>query len=211
MTETPPRAHRLQVSRSARCFALGGEAAREAWVLLHGYGRLAARFLGFFRPLASPERLLVAPEALSRFYLDGGSGKVGASWMTREDREADIADNLAYLEQMRRDLVPAVPLTVLGFSQGVATATRWAASTTPRPTRLIAWGSLLPDDVPPARLAGTQVTFVVGERDDWAPPDRVEAQAVALRSAGLTVEVLRFAGGHELDAGVVVRLGQGPP
>lgn len=207
----PPREHRLRVSRSARVFSQGGERAREAWVLLHGYGRLAAPFLGFFRQLATAERLLVAPEGLSRFYLDGGSGKVGASWMTREGREHDIADNLAYLDEVRRQLVPPVPLTVVGFSQGVATAARWAAATTPRPARLIAWGSLLPEDVPAARLSGVAVTYVVGARDDWAPPDRVEAEAATLRNAGVAVEVIGFAGGHELDAEVVRRLGGPAP
>lgn len=206
MSDLAPREHRLRVARSARVFTLGGASAREAWVLLHGYGRLAERFLRFFQPIATPERLLVAPEGLSRFYLDGGSGKVGASWMTREDREADIADNLAYLEQVRREVVPPVPLTVLGFSQGVATAARWAAVTTPVPRRLIAWGSLLPEDVPPARFEGMRITCVVGERDDWAPPVRVEAEAAAMRQAGLEASVIRFPGGHELDADVVARL-----
>lgn len=206
MSGSTPREHRLAVSRSARCFTQGGEAAVEAWVVVHGYGQLAARFLRSVEVLATPERLVVAPEGLSRFYLDAGSGKVGASWMTREDREQEIADYLAYLQQVRAQLVPPVPLTVLGFSQGVATAARWAVATSPAPIRLVAWGGLLPDEIPAARLAAMRVTYVVGEQEAWAPPAAVEAQAAALRGAGVRVDVVRFDGGHEIRAEVLGRL-----
>jgi len=201
-----PREHRLTVARNARCYTQGGAAATEAWVLLHGYGQLAARFLRGFGPLATPSRLLVAPEGLSRFYLEAGGGKVGASWMTREDREHEIGDYLAYLDQVRRSLVPPVPLTVLGFSQGVATAARWVVAATPAPARLICWGCLVPEEVPASQLAALRLTFVVGEREEWAPPAAVEAQAAAFRAAGVAVEVHRFDGGHEIQPALLDRL-----
>jgi predicted esterase len=96
---------------------------------------------------------------------------------------------------VRAAVIPPVPLTLLGFSQGVATAVRWAASGTAAPKRLVCWGGLLPEDVPAAGLSAFPVTFVVGERDEWAPSERLEEQATALRSAGVSVEVVRFDGG----------------
>ena len=129
MSDSNSREHRLSVPRSARCFSQGGEAAVEGWVVLHGYGQLASRFLRSLESLATPSRLVVAPEGLSRFYLDAGGGKVGASWMTKEDRVREIEDYLAYLDLVRATLMPPVPLTILGFSQGVATAARWAVAT----------------------------------------------------------------------------------
>jgi len=206
MSDPTPQEHRLTVARSARCYTQGGPTAGEAWLLLHGYGQLASRLLRAFAPLATPSRLLVAPEGLSRFYLEAGAGKVGASWMTKEDRVSEIADYLGYLEQVRRELIPPVPLTVLGFSQGVATAARFATATAPAPHRLVCWGGLVPEDVSPARLSAIRVTLVVGEREEWAPPAAVEAQAVALRAAGVAADVLRFDGGHELRPEVVARL-----
>jgi predicted esterase len=206
MTDANPREHRLTVSRSARCFSQGGDAAVEAWVVLHGYGQLGSRFLRGFESIATPERLVVAPEGLSRFYLDTGSGKVGASWMTKEDRRHEIEDYLAYLEQVRAAVVPPVPLTILGFSQGVATAARWAVRTAPAPARLVCWGGLLPEEVPVARLAQLRLTYVVGEREEWAPPAAVEAQAATCRAAGVSVEVHRFDGGHEIRPSEVARL-----
>jgi dienelactone hydrolase len=81
---------------------------------------------------------VVAPEALSRFYVDRGEpaagtpARVGATWMTREDREAEIADYVRYLDRALdaaagRPGAAAPALGVLGFSQGAATACRWAA------------------------------------------------------------------------------------
>jgi predicted esterase len=206
MSDATPREHRLPVTRSARAFTRGGEAATEAWVLLHGYGQLASRFLRGFESLAAPSRLLVAPEGLSRFYLEAGAGSVGASWMTKEDRAHEISDYLLYLDQVRALLVPPVPLTVLGFSQGVATAARWAVATTPAPVRLICWGGLVPEEISPASLGTMQLTYVVGEREEWAPPSAVEAQAAGFRAGGMAVEVIRFEGGHEIRPEVAARL-----
>lgn len=206
MSELSPREHRLAVTRSARCFTQGGEAASEAWMMLHGYGQLASRFLRAFAPLATPGRLLVAPEGLSRFYLEAGAGKVGASWMTREDRAREIEDYLAYLDQVRARLIPPVPLTVLGFSQGVATASRWAVAATPAPVRLICWGGLLPEEIPAASLIPMRLTYVVGAKEEWAPVPAVEAQAASFRAAGVTVEVVEFEGGHEIRREVVAQL-----
>jgi predicted esterase len=206
MSDSAPREQLFTVSRTARCASWGGSAPTEAWILLHGYGQLASRFLRHFEPLAVPSRLLVAPEGLSRFYLETGTGKVGASWMTREDREHEIEDYLAYLEQVRRTLVPEVPLTVLGFSQGVATAARWAVSTAPAPTRLVCWGGLVPEEIPPERLGGIRVTYVVGSAEAWATPALVEAQAAVFRAAGVSVTVHRFEGGHEIRPGELALL-----
>ena len=53
-------------------------------------------------------------------------GPIGASWMTREAREREISDYVAYLDEValwiRRELGCELAPTVLGFSQGVATA-----------------------------------------------------------------------------------------
>lgn len=206
MTIDSVREHQFSVPRSARAFTRGGDAASEAWVLLHGYGQLAERFLRGFAGLASPARMLVGPEGLSRFYLDAGTGRVGASWMTKEDRAREIGDYLGYLDQVRAALVPALPLTVLGFSQGVATAARWAVATSPAPTRLICWGGLVPEEIAAASLVPMRLTYVVGELEEWAPPAAVEAQAATFRAAGVSVEVIRFDGGHEIRSDIVSRL-----
>src|SRR5258705_7905505 len=99
----------MTVSRMARYFTIG-RPDREVWFVLHGYGQLAARFLSRFEPLDDGGRLIVAPEALSRFYLteDSAERRVGASWMTREDRLTEIEDYVQYLEAVYADVFPLV-------------------------------------------------------------------------------------------------------
>ena len=76
------RAGRIEVRRSARWFERGAVDAPQLWLVLHGYGQLASAFLQSCAPLAREGRRLVAPEALSRFYLRSGRGAIGGSWMT---------------------------------------------------------------------------------------------------------------------------------
>ncbi|NUP96773.1 MAG: hypothetical protein HUU28_11480 [Planctomycetaceae bacterium] len=97
--------HALRVRRTARVEVHGDpRTARETWILVHGYAQVAADMLAECKPLESRERLLVVPEALSRFYRRGSSGPIGASWMTRELREDEIADYVEYLDEVARQL-----------------------------------------------------------------------------------------------------------
>ena len=142
--------HTLTTPRTARYFTLGvPERANDLWFVCHGYGQLAARFLERFRPIETGQRCIVAPEGLSRFYLSESPSerRVGASWMTREDRLHEIDDYVRYLDAVYGALQPrAAKVTVLGFSQGTATACRWAALGSARIDRLILWGGEVPPD-----------------------------------------------------------------
>jgi len=100
--------HHFSTSRSARYFTLGTpEHAGDLWFVCHGYGQLAARFLERFHPLEAEGRCIVAPEGLSRFYLTESptERRVGASWMTREDRLHEIDDYLRYLDGVYAKIV----------------------------------------------------------------------------------------------------------
>src|SRR5881396_879853 len=128
--------HHLTVSRTARYFTLGESprGVEEVWFACHGYAQLAGRFLEKLRVLEDRKRYVVAPEGLSRFYLTESPAerRVGASWMTREDRLHEIDDYVRYLDALYREVLgrvdgPAARVAALGFSQGTATVSRWAA------------------------------------------------------------------------------------
>lgn len=208
--------------RSARYYLLGGgddgAAPDELWVVLHGYGQLAGRFVRHFRGIAGPRRLVVAPEALSRFYVAGpddvtghARAPVGATWMTREDREREIADQHAYLDAVLAAVRTGAPrLVVLGFSQGVATAARWVASGRVSPDRFIAWAGSFPaelDAAAAARFAG-HLTVVFGRTDALVPVARAEAGLAALRALGVDPRVEWFEGGHVMDGATLVRVAE---
>jgi predicted esterase len=214
-----PLERHLTVGRTARYYTLGESAADQAevWMVLHGYGQLAERFIAKFEPIAGAHRLIVAPEGLSRFYTQGSGGpdsRVGASWMTREDRLEEIADYLRYLDAVYEEALARLPgerrrLHLLGFSQGAATAARWALRGKARVDRLILWAGLLPPDVETRevteRLGALDLVLVAGVRDEWVNAGLPLTQA-ALEKAGVRYRVVRFSGGHELDVATLEEL-----
>jgi predicted esterase len=213
--------HRLTIARTARYYQIGevNQKTTEVWLCCHGYGQLAARFAQRFETIASEERVIVAPEGLHRFYLDppdrpATDRRVGATWMTREDRETDIRDYIEYLEQVCALVCsgPAQSAQVIGFgfSQGTATIARWAAVTQHNLSRLVLWGSGLPPDLDWARAVrryrSLQITLVTGEQDEFATPAGIAAQQQLLREQGLQFDTIGYAGGHQLDEATLRRL-----
>ena len=225
-----PLAHALEVPRTARYYTVGGPPAAECWVALHGYGQLAAYFARHFAPHATG-RLVVVPEALSRFYVAGAEGapggshaaaRVGATWMTREDRLNEIGDYVRYLDRALDAATDAAavdparaPLAVLGFSQGATTACRWAAHRhadgLAPPTRLVLWGGTIPHDfaldgTDGDALRATRLTLVVGDADPFATATVLAGEEARLRAADVAYEVVRYAGGHRLDGATLGRV-----
>ena len=217
--------HRFTTMRSARYFMLGepGPGVRDLWIACHGYGQLAADFLLGFTRMSAPDRLVVAPEGLSRFYIGepgrrhGKETPIGASWMTRADREAEIGDYVAYLEALTTELegrvAPDARLRVLGFSQGVSTVCRWVARSGRTPAQLILWAGEMAFDLadgtrrPPA---GVPVHLVGGTRDQVIPLAVMQRQRDRLAHDGVDATVHQFDGGHRLDRDVLGALAGSP-
>lgn len=226
MAERPlPREHHLPVERTARLYSLGGEdptAVREIWIVAHGYSQLARDFIVPFATIAGPQCLVVAPEALNRYYVTAGTStpaherQVGATWMTRDDRERDISDYVGYLDAVlaRAESMiggRTVPVRVLGFSQGAATISRWAArSHRLAAAEVILWGGPLPSDIDlsagSAVFGGAPVTLVVGDRDQYVTAEVVEKEVARLDEAGIRHRLVRFPGGHALSRDVLREL-----
>ena len=207
----PATEHHLAVTRTARYHALApADAVQEIWIVLHGYGQLARYFIRHFEAVHEPGRLIVAPEALSRFYLDGelgGSRRVGAAWMTKEDRLAEIDDYLAYLDAVTarvREGVGDVPVSAFGFSQGATTACRWAVLGRTPVQRLVLWAGGLPHDLDYARhapaLRALPLDLVVGTEDPYITPDRLEQEQVRLDEHAIPYRLHTFAGDHRIHA-----------
>ena len=98
----------------------------------HGYGEGAEAQLDRMRRIPGADRwLLVSIQGLHRFY-QRRANEVVASWMTRQDRELAIGDNLGYvhavLDAVDREYPGTRSLVLAGFSQGVAMTFRAAAA-----------------------------------------------------------------------------------
>ena len=215
----------LRVTRTARYFSLGapGPRTRQLWVVCHGYRQLAKRFLRRFQPLDDGTRLIVAPEGLSRFYLDDGTGEhgrddpIGATWMTREDRDNEIRDYVAFLDRVLEETRPnakggSESLTVLGFSQGVHTVCRWVVAGDFEVARTVCWGAYPPPDLDPERgpprLAATDLILVRGLTDRHVSEEAHGRQERKLDELGIPFRTLTHEGGHEIDADLLVGISE---
>lgn len=210
------REHHIPVSRTARYYTLGDPLGtpHDLLYVLHGYAQLAARFLRRFATLDDGTRLIVAPEALSRFYVErpGRSHAhvpVGASWMTREDRLSEIDDYIRFLDSLHAQILQQLGSTpsriiVLGFSQGAATASRWIERGAIRPGRLVLWGGLLPPDLDLGGRADAfrplELIVAAGDSDAHVSPASLAEQRERLAPFGITPREVGFPGGHEIPA-----------
>ncbi len=221
----PSTEHHLMVRRTARFHTLGAPSGplQQVWFVCHGYGQLAGRFIRHFRTIASDSRLIVAPEALNRYYTDsepgphGPQSRVGATWMTREDRLAEIDDYVTYLDALYAHIFEvvdrdAVEVYALGFSQGAATVSRWVAFGEARIDQLVLWGSFLPADLDldeaAPRLHTVRPILVAGEQDEFASPEMAERDADRMRELGLDAQVITFPGGHTLVRSILGQIAQ---
>jgi predicted esterase len=222
----------ISVTRTARYYQIGAPnpLVRDVWVVCHGFSQLAADFAVFFQAFEDDSRLIVVPEGLSRFYLDTRPGhtaesKVGALWLTREDREAEIADIVGYLDKLYERVLEElaahgverdqVQVHALGFSQGGPAVSRWAARGSAVVDHLVPWAHAIPQDVNLRALGerrpGLRIDIVYGTRDRFIGEDAVEEQRAVLESSGVPYSMRSFNGGHALNLVVLRELIGGKP
>ncbi len=195
--------HLITIEKTARVRVMNPSGKPVANVLaLHGYGQLVEFFIRKFSGLSEENYKVIAPEGFHRFYQSGHSGRVGASWMTREARLQDIADYEKYLDQVVGTFCdPNVPLIVFGFSQGVATACRWVSQTQYPVKGLITWAGTFPSDIDwnvnAEKLNHIAFHAFFGDNDEFIPLDKAKDLILELESAGVVVHSNTYQGLHE--------------
>ena len=209
--------HTLAVQRTARFYTIGeaNHNTEELWFVLHGYGQLGNYFIRHFEAIDNGKRLIVAPEALSRFYVGGEFKRVGATWMTKVEREQEIEDYLQYLNGVADHVsswFPGTPppITVLGFSQGASTASRWVTLGKLPATRLILWAGNIAHDLDMGQYApilnAMDPVFVVGDNDYYITPERLAQEKAKMEESNLKITYVPFEGEHRLYKDVLVSL-----
>jgi len=166
---------------------------------MHGYGQLAKYFIRKFN--ACPKDFTVlAPEGPHRFYKNGYSGRVGASWMTKEARQDDIDDNLNWLTawlaaHLEENTYKKIIL--LGFSQGGATAARWYYRQPKLFSHFILWASVFPPDIEKPNTEVRQSYFIVGDKDEFLTSENLKKELLIYQKLGF--KTMHFKGNHDIE------------
>lgn len=186
------------------------EHSRATLVGFHGYQENAALNFEVLKKIADRRSVgLISVQGLHRFYTRAND--VVASWMTKEDRDAAIADNVAYVSKVLSAITQEFgitrPLIYAGFSQGVAMAYR-AAALVQRPCDgVIALAGDVPPDVAPVAASLPRVLLGRGTEDKWYTADKAADDMAILGGAGVHVVKHVFAAGHVWDESFVARAG----
>ena len=200
--------HSFKASKTYRFFSTPSENnSKNLLVALHGYGQLAAFFIKKFNS-CSNEYTILAPEGPHRFYKNGYSGRVGASWMTKEAREDDIKDNINWLTEwlvnhLKQNTYDKIIL--LGFSQGGATAARWYHNDPGQFDQLILWASIFPPDIskPKIKLPNKNL-FVVGKNDEFINDEMRSNEVKFYQNIGFDTHI--YDGNHDIDPFVLQQI-----
>jgi predicted esterase len=175
------------------------EPSRATLVGFHGYQENAAITFDVLRQIAGDRAIgLISIQGLHRFYTR--ANEVIAGWMTKEDRELAIADNVEYVKKVVTAVADEFgltrPLIYVGFSQGVAMAYRAAALAQWPCDGVIALAGDVPPDVAPLASSLPRVLIGRGTEDKWYNDDKAATDLAVLKAAGVNVTEHVFAGGH---------------
>ncbi len=186
-----------------------GEHVEQIVYALHGYGQLAEFFIRKFIQEPLKNTLIVAPEGMHRFYLQGSSGRVGASWMTKEWREQDIQENIDALNELFAHFItlhPKARVIVLGFSQGGATASRWVAAGQISCSHFISWASVFPPDLDSDVMRNLKMSrsFCLGNEDPYFNEEDAEKTIDFYRN--LSFDVHTYIGKHDIEPSLLAKL-----
>lgn len=180
------------------------------WLVCHGYGQLASRFIKKFKDLDLDKNLIIAPEGLSHFYLEGLSGNVGASWMTKHNRELEIENQFSFLESLMHSILKSTKpgrISLLGFSQGGATICRWIAKSRINFHDLYLWATIFPPDMNDnfmeKSLSDKNVKIFYGDKDPFIKPESIEKAKQFLKKVP-QIEIVKFSGDHRVMPNVLI-------
>ena len=202
---------KIKVSKTARIFyTVNDNDVKVKWMCIHGYGQLALYFIKKFEYL-NKGHVFYSPEGLHRFYTLGFYGRVGASWMTKEDRLVDIKDNIEFLDQVN-DLMKKnhskAKLGLFSFSQGTATLIRFIYNKKIKPDYLIIWAGSLPPELEASEglinlLIETKVFFVAGDQDEFIDEENYKINTRLMSTIAPHFKLVNYKGKHAIDVEIL--------
>ena len=199
----------ISISKTGKYSQIGkcSKKINNVWIVLHGYGMLSEYFVKKFECITNETTLVIAPEATNRFYLRDNYTRVGASWMTKLDKEQEISDNILFLDKHFSIIKKEIghdnfKLNTLGFSQGGPALVRWLMSNKLNTNSLILWGSDIPKDSlvteNKSRWNSIKLKIVIGKNDEYINEEKKQEFVGVVKSYGLKYELIEYEGSHKI-------------
>lgn len=190
------------------------EKTKNIWIVLHGIGYLSKYFIKYFEELNSEENYIIAPQAPSKYYLKNEYKHVGASWLTKENTVTETQNVIAYLSKVyeAENFPEHCRLLVFGFSQGVSIAARWVASQKIKCDALVLYAGGIPNELTPLDFLfleenNTQVTVLVGDKDEYINKERLKQESEKIQTLFHNrAKQIVFDGGHEIKKELIHQL-----
>ncbi len=162
----------VQLQSSYRTLNELKETTKRIWIVFHGQGQLTEFFLKKFEVLEPKDHFIIAPQGLSKYYLNGFTGRVGASWMTKEDRLTEIENQFRYIDAVIAAEINDhhAEIVLLGFSQGTAAMMRYAKNARLNFNKMILWAGTVPPELTPGMIEhwrDFEGHFVYGDEDQF--------------------------------------------
>ncbi|MCA1764394.1 MAG: hypothetical protein LC664_15580, partial [Flavobacteriales bacterium] len=127
----------------------------------------------------------------------------------------DIDDYVAYIDLVYERVIQPhrtedQKLIAFGFSQGVATVSRWIALGRVSPEIAVFWGGSFPPDLKPTaakRWFNPIDTYCcIGDKDEYITADRVNDAKLHFKALGINAKWISYQGTHRIPKGEFSRI-----
>ena len=203
------KTHHIATPKTARYTAYGELSSKTKyfWFVLHGSNMLSEQMLYKFKHFDPETHFVIAPEGLSRFYVNGFGGEVVASWMTKRDRLEEIHDFSVYCSTLYDTYVQKLPecckTIIMGFSQGGVTAMRWLHHLDVTVDFLIPYACWIPEDIDylTAKTDWNKICkiYTYGAEDQFLNEKKIIEIQEICKAGNLDFHNEIYAGDHRVD------------
>lgn len=176
------------------------------WIACHGYGQLAEYFIRKFRVFEQQGHFGVVLQGLHKFYFT--QERVGASWMTKHDREIDLENQFTYYKQVFETVygeldLNTVKVNLLGFSQGVSAIARLLFHLKLPFDNLVLWAGGFPPELPGSDASFLKerhrVIVALGDNDQYYNDENYQVNIEYLENTFPNgIDFKSYSGDHSL-------------
>ena len=201
--------HKTPVTRTGVYYTAGDRAQSiRQWLCCHGYGQRADFMIRKFNKRVKHQEYALAVEGPNRFYWEGVTGEIVATWMTSRFRLDEIRDNNAFLSRVYDTEIDKSKQRILfGFSQGGTTLWRWIHDKKPDFDVFINYAGWIPEDIDLSTLQdhmqGKKLIYAFGDQDQYLTDDRLKKAKAIIADSKLDINIHPFQGEHKIYRKVV--------